>query len=45
MIGHGVNDDELAERMCQKLGYQPFPIAKVESEPPMYALPSSETIR
>jgi hypothetical protein len=42
VVGHGSDDEELAERMFKKLGDQFFYIAKVEGEPVVYELPSPE---
>ncbi len=45
MVGHGTDDEELAQRMFEKLGDAPFYIAKVEKEPTVYELPSPEVMR
>ena len=44
VVGHGPDDEELAQKMFEKLGDVPFYIAKVEEEPTVYELPSPETI-
>ena len=45
VVGHGVDDEALAQRLFERLGDVPFYIAKVESEPTVYELPSPETVR
>ena len=45
VVGHGMDDEALAQRMFERLGDVPFYIAKVESEPTVYELPSPETVR
>jgi len=45
VVGHGKDDEELAQRMFAKLGDAPFYIAKVEKEPTVYDLPSPEVVR
>jgi len=45
VVGHGVDDEELARRMFEKLGDLPFYIAKVEKAPTVYELPSPEAVR
>lgn len=42
MVGHGLDDEELAREMFVKLGDVPFYIAKVEKTPTVYELPSPE---
>ena len=44
VVGHGVDDEALAQRMFESLGDVPFYIAKVEPEPTVYDLPSPETV-
>lgn len=44
VVGHGVDDEALAQRMFERLGDMPFYIAKVEPEPTVYELPSPETV-
>lgn len=44
VVGHGANDEELAERMYQRLGDVPFYIARVERQPTIYDLPSPEVV-
>ncbi len=44
VVGHGVDDEALAQRMFECLGDVPFYIAKVEPEPTVYELPSPETV-
>ena len=43
VVGHGANDEELAERMYERLGDVPFHIARVERQPTIYDLPLFET--
>ncbi|MGH7964083.1 MAG: DUF5678 domain-containing protein, partial [Candidatus Binatia bacterium] len=45
VVGHGMDDEELAQRMFTKLGAASFYIARVEHEPTVYELPSPETVR
>jgi hypothetical protein len=45
VVGHGADDEALAQSMFERLGDVPFYIAKVESEPTVYELPSPETVR
>jgi hypothetical protein len=45
VIGHGTDDEELARQMFARLGDAPFYIAKVETEPGVYELPSPEVVR
>jgi hypothetical protein len=45
VVGHGADDEELAGRMFVKLGDAPFYIAKVETAPTVYELPSPEVVR
>ena len=45
VVGHGVDDEALAQGLFERLGDVPFYIAKVESEPTVYDLPSPETVR
>ena len=45
VIGHSVDDEALAQSLFERLGDVPFYIAKVESEPTVYDLPSPETVR
>lgn len=45
VVGHGVDDEELARHMFEKLGDAAFYIAKVEKEPSVYELLSPETLR
>jgi len=42
VIAHGPDDENLALRLFEELGDQPFYIAKVESEATVYELPSPE---
>lgn len=44
VVGHGVNDEDLAERMYERLGDVPFYIARVERRPTVYELPSPEVV-
>lgn len=44
VVGHSADDEELAQRMFEKLGDVPFYIAKVEKEPTVYQLPSPEVM-
>ena len=44
VVGHGVDDEALAQRLFEGLGDVPFYIAKVEPEPTVYELPSPETV-
>lgn len=44
LVGHGRDDEELAQRMFVKLGAASFYIARVESELSVYELPSPETV-
>lgn len=39
VVGYGTDDEELAQKMFEKLGDVPFYIAKVEKEPTVYELP------
>lgn len=45
VVGNGPNDEELAQRMFEKLGDVPFYIAKVEKKPTVYEVPSPEVVR
>ena len=45
VVGHGVDDEVLAQELFERLGDVPFYIAKVEAEPTVYDLPSPETVR
>ncbi len=45
VVGHGVDDEALVQSLFERLGDVPFYIAKVESEPTVYDLPSTETVR
>lgn len=40
VVGHGPDDEELAEEMYERLGDMPFYIARVERQPIVYDLPS-----
>lgn len=40
VVGHGANDEDLAEQMYERLGDVPFYIARVERQPTVYDLPS-----
>lgn len=44
VVGHGADDEELAERMYERLGDVPFYIARVERQPTVYDLPSPEVV-
>jgi len=44
VVGHGANDEELAQRMYERLGDAPFYIARVERQPTVYDLPSPEVV-
>jgi hypothetical protein len=44
VVGHGLDDEELAREMFEKFGDAPFYIVKVEKEPTVYELPSPEII-
>ena len=44
VIGHGSDDEELAERMYERLGDAPFYIARVERRPTVYDLLSHEVV-
>jgi Family of unknown function (DUF5678) len=44
VIGHGMDNEELAQRMFERFGDVPFFIAKVEREPSIYELPSPEVV-
>jgi hypothetical protein len=44
VVGHGVNDEDLAARMYERLGDVPFYIARVEPRPTAYDLPSPEVV-
>lgn len=44
VVGHGRDDEELAQTVFGKLGDVPFYIAKVEREPTVYDLPSPEVV-
>ncbi len=44
VVGHGADDEELAQRMYAQLGDVPFYIARVEREPTVYDLPSPEVV-
>lgn len=44
VVGHGANDEDLAERMYERLGDVPFYIARVERRPTVYDLPSPEVV-
>ncbi len=45
VVGHGPDDEELAQRMFEKLGDLPFYIGKVEKKPAIYEVPSPEVVR
>ena len=45
VVGHDVDDENLARRMFEKLGDVPFYIGKVDKEPTVYELPSPELVR
>lgn len=45
VVGHAVDDEELARHMFERLGDVSFYIAKVEKEPTVYELPSPEVVR
>jgi len=45
VVGHGQNDEELAQEMFEKFGDAPFLIQKVEKEPTIYDVPSPEVVR
>lgn len=45
VAGHAADDEELAQKMFEKLGDVPFYIVKVEKEPTVYELPSPEVVR
>lgn len=40
VVGHGPDDEELAEEMYERLGDMPFYIARVARQPIVYDLPS-----
>lgn len=44
VVGHGVDDEELAARMYERLGDVAFYIARVERQPTVYELPSPEVV-
>jgi predicted phage tail protein len=44
VVGHEASDEELAERMYERLGDVPFYIARVERRPTVYDLPSPEVV-
>ncbi|MBM4035232.1 MAG: hypothetical protein FJ291_26105 [Planctomycetes bacterium] len=44
LVGHGADDEELADRMFRKLGDAPFYIARVEQAPTVCEAPSPEVI-
>jgi hypothetical protein len=44
VVGHGEDDEELAQRMYERLGDVPFYIARVERQPTVYDLPSPEVV-
>jgi hypothetical protein len=44
VVGHGPDDEELAQRMYERLGDAPFYIARVERQPTVYDLPSPEAV-
>ena len=44
VVGHGASDEDLAERMYERLGDVPFYIARVERKPTVYDLPSPEVV-
>ncbi len=44
VVGHGMDDEELARHMFERFGDVPFYIAKVEKEPTVYDLPSPEVV-
>ena len=45
VVGHGPDDEELAQRLFDTLGDVPFYIARMEREPTVYNLPSPEAAR
>ena len=45
VVGHGLDDEELARKMFEQFGDVPFYITKVENEATVYELPSPETLR
>ena len=45
VVGHGRDDEDLAEQMFEKLGDVPFYIQKVAREPIIYEVPSPEVVR
>jgi hypothetical protein len=44
VVGHGIDDEELARHMFERFGDVPFYIARVEKEPTVYDLPSPEGV-
>lgn len=44
VVGHGSNDEDLAQRMYERLGDLSFYIARVERQPTVYDLPSPEVV-
>lgn len=45
VVGHGADDEALAQHLFERLGDVPFYIAKVEKASSVYELPSPEVIR
>lgn len=45
VIGHAVDDEDLARRMFEIVGDVPFYIGKVDSDPTIYDVPSPEVGR
>jgi len=45
VVGHGMDDAELALRMYRRYGSVVLLIAKVEEQPTVYELPSPEEVR
>ena len=43
VVGHGSDDEELAQRMYERFGDAPFYIARVERQPTVYDLPFALT--
>ncbi len=44
VVGHGRDDEELAQRMFEKLGDVSFYIGKVKKKPIIYEVPSPEVV-
>ena len=44
VVGHGEDDEALAERIYERLGDVAFYIARVERRPTVYDLPSPEVV-